>query len=176
MSLCPLLLFSCLNLKKNTAHVLKFRDPDRGTNTVHVNSNLNGKKTLEWVLLPKPMNSNVTGVSLHGLQTQAYVFPPQVWGLPLTSTWRDLWKAESSLYALQKAGSQSPKSIGKTSRERSCWLSLSTKSKMKMACSTWKPHLWSEMPLQRLCPASSTTPPSLRRRGQSSPSQVSACL
>lgn len=126
MSLCPLLLFSCLNLKKNTAFVLKFKDPDRGTNTVYVNSNLNGKKTLEWFLLPRPMSScplpmsNVTGVSLHGLQTQAYVFPPQVWGPPLTSTWRDLWKAESSLYALQKAGSQSPKSIGKTSRERSC--------------------------------------------------------
>lgn len=48
MSLCPFLLFSsCLDLKKNTAHMLKFKDPEWGTSKVCMNSNLKGKRTLD---------------------------------------------------------------------------------------------------------------------------------
>lgn len=56
MLLCPFLLFSCLGLNKNTAHVLKFKDPDWGINKVYVNSSLNGKRTLGHLLLPRTLN------------------------------------------------------------------------------------------------------------------------
>ena len=147
MLLCPFLLFSCLGLNKNTAHMLKFKDWDWGINKVYVNSSLNGKRTLDHLLLPRTLNfcslplNNVIGLpssvicASMGFGTQGCVFPPQVWGLTLPSTWTALWKADSSLCALQKAGSQNLKFLGKTSREKSCWLSLSIASKMKMACS-----------------------------------------
>lgn len=146
-------------------------------------SNLNGKKpggggpfaaqNLE-LLLSLPL-SNATGLPASvGSRPRVCVFAPQVWGPPLPSTWWDLWKVNSSLCALPKAGSQNLRFLGKTSQEKSCWLPLSITSKRKTACSTWKACLCSRIPLQRLCPASSATQSSLRRRGQTSPSQVSA--
>lgn len=71
--LCPFLLFSYLKLKgkkKNIAHILKFKDIDRGTTTVYVNSKLNGKKTLECFFVHRPLSSwplpmsNATGISV----------------------------------------------------------------------------------------------------------------
>lgn len=181
----PLLRFPFLDLEKSTGQMLKCKDPAWGTNKVYLNSHLNGETEVDFLLL-RLLNSghllvsNITGISASvisasvGSGCQSCGFPLQIWGLPLTSTWRDLGRVESILCALQGAGSQSPRCIGKTSRGRSCWPCLSITSKMKMACSMWKPPWWSGTPLQSQCPAWSTTLSSLRRRGRSSASQVSA--